>query len=57
MKRPKPAVRECFLISYIDPVNSMKNNMTPTPSVGTVPLGFGKRGSRNRKRPDINRDW
>jgi len=29
--RPEAALPECLLISYIDPVNSMKNNVTATP--------------------------
>ena len=33
--RPIAAVRERILISYIDLVNSMKNNVTPTTSVST----------------------
>jgi hypothetical protein len=30
--RPQAAVPECFLISYIDPVNLMKTDLTPTTS-------------------------
>jgi hypothetical protein len=28
---PKAVLPECFLISYLDPANQMKNNLTPTP--------------------------